>query len=165
VAQLSVPDGLALFDLALAGGTATAVPARLDLAALRAQAGGGSPGLLSDLVTPSRTVVAAAEPDDGRWQPRLAALAGPDRRSALTGLLLDQITTVLGHGADGTGELADALDTGLTFKDLGFDSLASVELRNRVAGATGLRLPASLVFDRPTMPALVDFLIDGLAMA
>ncbi|MEU2687154.1 beta-ketoacyl synthase N-terminal-like domain-containing protein, partial [Streptomyces hygroscopicus] len=49
-----------------------------------------------------------------------------------------------------------------TFRDLGFDSARSVQLRNRLASATGLRLPSSLLFDYPTPDALVDYLRDRI---
>jgi acyl carrier protein len=68
-------------------------------------------------------------------------------------LVESQLTAVIGSGRSGIG------DPERSFEEIGVDSLAAVELRNRLGGATGLRLPATLVFDRPTAAAVADYLL------
>ncbi|MEV0041684.1 SDR family NAD(P)-dependent oxidoreductase, partial [Streptomyces sp. NPDC050804] len=152
---LSVEQGLALFDAAIPTGEAVVVPARLDLPVLRAL--GTVPALLRGLVrTPSRRAAATASGADGGLVRRLGALESADRKEVVLDVVRAQAALVLGHasGAD--------IDSGRAFRDLGFDSLTAVELRNRLNTATGLRLPATMVFDYPTLSVLADHLLDEL---
>ncbi|MFF4240188.1 SDR family NAD(P)-dependent oxidoreductase [Actinomadura geliboluensis] len=152
---LTAEQGLTLLDTALALPDRPAlVPARLDLGALRAQATAGSlPALFSGLVRAKTRVSGAATASLIR---RLAGLADDDQHALLLDLVRTQTAAVLSHSA------SDTIDPDRAFKDFGFDSLTTVELRNRLNAATGLRLPPTLAFDHPTATALAAHLRDEL---
>ena len=95
----------------------------------------------------------AVEPADDSFAGRIAALPEQDRHNAVLDEVLSQAAVVLGHSS------TEAIDPNRTFKELGFDSPATVELRNRLVASTGLRLGASLVFDHPTPARLADMLL------
>ncbi|MEU4303831.1 beta-ketoacyl synthase N-terminal-like domain-containing protein, partial [Kitasatospora aureofaciens] len=155
VAPLAPGRGLALFDAGRAAGDAAVVPVAVDTAALRAQAaaGGVAPVFRKLVRTPSRRAVTAAPQESGSaFRQRLAALPAAERDRVLVALVLDQVAAVLGHAT------AESVQPTKAFKETGFDSLTAVELRNRMNAATGLRLPATLIFDYPTPLALADHL-------
>ncbi|WP_190127046.1 type I polyketide synthase, partial [Streptomyces inusitatus] len=155
IAALAPETGLALFDAARRAEDALLVPLPLDLAALRAQARAGMlPDLLRGLVrAPARRAVGTAGAGGGSaLRDRLAALPAAERDAALLEVVRVEVAAVLGHPS------TDEVPADRAFKELGFDSLTSVELRNRLGTATGVRLPATLVFDYPTPIALADFL-------
>ncbi|WP_067833275.1 type I polyketide synthase, partial [Actinomadura kijaniata] len=150
---LSTEHALALFDAALAAGTAHLVTADLDPNALQDRAADGTlPPVLSGLVRQRPRRAGAGGPSGAELTARLAGLAGAEQEELLGDLVLGHVAAVLGHSTTAD----DARDR--SFKELGFDSLTAVELRNRLSTATGLRLPATLAFDHPTANALARFL-------
>ncbi|MER7468445.1 SDR family NAD(P)-dependent oxidoreductase [Streptomyces sp. NPDC097981] len=150
VGALTPETGLALFDAALSTDDPLLVPVKLDLAALRAQAGSGMlPPLLSGLVRmPTRRATARG----GTFARQLAALAKEQQPGAVVDLVRGQVAAVLGFVGP------EVVDPARSFNEVGFDSLTAVELRNRLGAATGVRLPATLVFDYPTPAVLSEFL-------
>ncbi|MGW5394700.1 type I polyketide synthase, partial [Streptomyces koyangensis] len=149
-------QGTALFDAALASGEPVVLPVRLDLPALRARS--EVPPLLGGLIrTPvRRTAAAVGSAAATGLAARLAGLAEAERREVLLDLVRGQIAVVLGHSG------AQTVNPHRAFQDLGFDSLTAVELRNRLGMVTGLRLPATVVFDYPTADLLAGHLLDSV---
>ncbi|MEV6766963.1 type I polyketide synthase, partial [Streptomyces sp. NPDC051105] len=151
VGALSTELGVELFDRAQRQDAGLLVPVRLDQGALRAQARAGMlPALLRGLVrTPARRTQSVS----GSLAERLAAIPEAERERVVLELVRSQVAAVLGHAS------SEVIDPGRAFKELGFDSLAAVELRNRLTQASGLRLPSTLVFDHPSPVAVARFLL------
>ncbi|WP_290062483.1 type I polyketide synthase, partial [Amycolatopsis solani] len=157
MARLGMPvlqpeQSIRLFDRALATDHAVLLPVRLDLPVLRTQP--EIPPLLRGLVR------VTGRKQAGRGAAgllrRLAGLTSEERSEALLTLVREQVALVLGH-ADAT-----AVPAAKTFQELGFDSLTAVDLRNKLTAASGVALPATTVFDYPTVTALARHLADVL---
>ncbi|MFI2208014.1 SDR family NAD(P)-dependent oxidoreductase, partial [Streptomyces sp. NPDC020192] len=94
------------------------------------------------------------ESDAGGFAGRMAAMPAAERRAYLTTLVREHAAAVLGH----TG--GDEIEPGQAFREIGFDSLTAVELRNRLQTATVTNLPATLVFDYPSAARLAGYLAE-----
>ncbi|MFD8940267.1 type I polyketide synthase, partial [Streptomyces sp. NPDC059578] len=150
LSALTVETGLALFDQALEADATVVVPTELDTAVLRVQARAGLlPPLLRGLVK----VLPKSESQTGALAQRLAEVPEAERERIVLELVQAQVASVLGHAS------AASVEPERAFKDLGFDSLSAVELRNRLTKVTGARLPATLVFDHPSPAAVARFLM------
>ncbi|MEU9005230.1 type I polyketide synthase, partial [Streptomyces sp. NPDC048551] len=157
VAAMDSDEALGLFDTAVALPDAHLMPARLDLAAFRAQSAARIPALLRALVrVPARRSAASAAGDGNAFAAQLAGLPEPDRRRRLLDLVRTQAAAVLGHAGP------DGIEAQRAFNDLGFDSLTAVEMRNGLKALTGLALSATLIFDYPTPQVLADHLAELL---
>ncbi|WP_329074168.1 SDR family NAD(P)-dependent oxidoreductase [[Kitasatospora] papulosa] len=155
---LAPAQALRMLDAALGAEDALVVPVRVDGAAVRARPD-GIPALLRGLVRPAarRTGGGPAEgTSSDSWRERLAGLPDTERDRALLDLVRTHVAGVLGHPSP------QSVDPGRAFQEMGFDSLAAVELRNLLAGATGLALPATLVFDQPSPRTLAAHLKTAL---
>ncbi|WP_455432475.1 SDR family NAD(P)-dependent oxidoreductase, partial [Streptomyces leeuwenhoekii] len=166
LAPLTREEGLALFDAAMATPDAQLAPVRFDTARLAAGLAAGTvPRLLEGVAgTPRRrgAVPQAADPDRREQgadslRDRLLRADGAEREQMVLDLVHTHAALVLGH----TGH--EPIGPDRAFKDLGFDSLTGVEFRNRLNVATGLRLPATLVFDHPSPRLLTAHLCAALA--
>ncbi|WP_312880412.1 SDR family NAD(P)-dependent oxidoreductase [Actinokineospora xionganensis] len=157
VLPLSTAQGMDLFDSATALGDPVSVAVRLDPTALRARARTGTlPAQLRGLVRSTTRRAASGRADEHALVARIAPLPAPQRAQVVLSVVLAEVASVLGHRS------GDTVKAGRDFKELGFDSLMAVELRNRLSSVTGLRLQAGLVFDHPNPRALAEFLVAEL---
>jgi acyl carrier protein len=140
-------EGTALLDAALAGADPAVLPGAVDVAGFTGRP--EVPHLLRGLVRGPRRAAAARAGETG-FADQVRALPADERARVLLERVRAEAAAVLGFAA------ADAVERDRPFKDLGFDSLTAVELRNRLGAVTGVRLPATLVFDHPTPEALAE---------
>ncbi|MCG8917162.1 type I polyketide synthase [Actinokineospora sp. PR83] len=149
IAPITGGEGLALFDDALGTDAALLVTARF------AVAPGSSPApVLRELVRPapqrSRPAVVPERDDLAR---RLAAAPAEDRVDTVLAVVRTHVGAVLGH------DRPQAIDLARGFLEIGFDSLTTLELRNRLKAATGVKLTTTALFDHPTPTALAEHLL------
>jgi acyl transferase domain-containing protein/acyl carrier protein len=155
IGLLSAERGLELLDLARALPAPLLVPARLEMAPLREQAKEGTlPAVLRGLIRMPTRRVSEARGALGR---KLLDSSREEWGAIITELVRNHVAGVLGHAS------AQAIDPQRTFKELGFDSLSAVELRNRLGQASGLKLPSTLVFDHPTPAAVAEHVTGRLS--
>ncbi|WUG42436.1 SDR family NAD(P)-dependent oxidoreductase [Kitasatospora sp. NBC_00458] len=153
--QLGVDEGMELFDAALASGETVVLPFRLDPGVRTGGFGGEAvPAMMRSLTGPARRTSAPAA--SGGLVERLRRLPEAERGTVLTDLVRAEAARAVGLPSEA------GVPAGRAFKSLGFDSLMAVDLRNRLGAVTGVRLPATLVFDHPTPTALAGFLLDRL---
>ncbi|BFU44960.1 type I polyketide synthase [Krasilnikovia sp. MM14-A1004] len=145
-AGLPVPESLAMFDLVARMDLAATVVLRLSRLALGA--GEAVPVLLRGLIDLAPRPVDERESSELRT--RLAGMSPDGQRAFTRDLVRGSVADVLGAPVDGAAAR--------TFRELGFTSVAAVQLRNRLAAATGLTLPAALIFDYPTVDVLAEHL-------
>ncbi|MGW1402897.1 type I polyketide synthase, partial [Streptomyces sp. NPDC002405] len=155
---LDPASGVAALLRAVDNGDTTVAVADIDWERfLRAFAAARPLPLVADLPeTAGATAPAAASATASGLRQRLAEMPAEERPAHVLDLLRTQVAAVLGH-AD-----ARTVDDDLAFRDLGFDSLTVLELRNALNAITGLSLPASLVYDQPTPREMADFLLAEL---
>ncbi|MFI2208025.1 SDR family NAD(P)-dependent oxidoreductase, partial [Streptomyces sp. NPDC020192] len=156
---LSVPQGLALFDRALASERALLGLADLDIAALRAR--DDLPVFWSLVGGRARRRAGDQRQLADGLAERMAGLSEPEREDYLLTLIHDHAAAVLGHAS------GQHLNVTTAFREMGFDSLMGVELRNRIKRGTGLPVADSMVYDYPTPLRLAQYLaslVDGVEL-
>ncbi|MFB0614817.1 beta-ketoacyl reductase [Streptomyces sp. AGS-58] len=148
ITALGTDDGPALLDAALDRDEPLLVPALSEIAgpcsgSPRGVRAGGPARPASD---GARALSGGARVLSGEQTltHRLAPLSPVGQDKVLLDVVPAHTAPVLGHTSAG------AVRLDVTFREMGFDSLAAVELRNRLNAAAGLRLPSTLVFDHPT---------------
>ncbi|MGW7090458.1 SDR family NAD(P)-dependent oxidoreductase [Streptomyces sp. NPDC054871] len=156
VRAMPADRALALLDAALRSPAALTAPVLLDRQALRAQSRNAIlPAVLRAVAPapqPAATPSTDTRPEASPTGSDISALGGPERDRALLALVRRTTAVVLSLPE------GESVSPGQSFRDLGVDSLTGVDIRNQLSAATGLRVPATAVFDHPTPQALADWL-------
>nr|WP_232546768.1 beta-ketoacyl reductase [Streptomyces antimycoticus] len=115
--------------------------------------------MLSELMKPRRSNVSSASSDPepaesaaAELRASLEGLSSAKRQRSLRKLVRQHVAAVLVHATP------DAIESDRSFRELGFDSLTAVQLRNRLGAITGLELPTTLAFDFPNLTVLAEHL-------
>ncbi|WP_425353076.1 type I polyketide synthase [Saccharomonospora piscinae] len=156
LAPLSDEQGLALFDLAQRLHRPAVVAARPVTGAAQVRVDAVPPLLRPLVPLPTLPAAQTGAESASALRLRLSSATAEDRDRIAYEVVAGAAAEVLGHASP------DAIERGRGFLDIGFDSLTAVELRNRLGVVTGLRLPATLVFDYPTPEALAEHVRDEL---
>jgi NAD(P)-dependent dehydrogenase (short-subunit alcohol dehydrogenase family)/acyl carrier protein len=159
VLPLPVGTALAALERVAVGDDAAVVVADIDWARYGAGLLAGPHRSLVEQLPELRDLAAAGSLPSSDGLEDLVALPPEDRDRLLRRLVRTRVAAVLGHvGGERIGDTTP-------FRELGFDSLTAIELRNVLAAATGLTLPATVVFDHPSVADLAAHLRDGLVPA
>ncbi|MFJ6430647.1 SDR family NAD(P)-dependent oxidoreductase [Streptomyces sp. NPDC091416] len=157
IATLTAEEGTALFDAAETAGGAALVTMRVDLTGTGAPEPDDLPDLFRGLVRSSgHRATDTSASGAAAFRRRMNALTDEERTDQVLDLVRAHAAAILGYAG------ASAIEPDRAFKELGFDSLAAVEFRNGLAQATGLRPPATLVFDYPNSRVLAQYLAEEL---
>jgi pimaricinolide synthase PimS1 len=159
VPAMPTVEGLALFDEALTVDEAVLVPIKVDAGAST----GNPPTLLRDVLKaparkPERAAASVAAPvaaSAGTLEQRLSGVNAKERNRIVLDVVRTEVSVV-------SQIEAGAIDVSKGFTELGLDSLAAIDLRNRLQSATGLRLPATLMFDYPNPTSMAEFVLSEL---
>ncbi|MGO4618118.1 type I polyketide synthase [Nocardia sp. 2YAB30] len=155
-APLSAAEGMALFDAALASGRSAFVAARVDRTALTETGHGELRAIMRGLTPPAyRRAVAPASESSGLVA-QLRGRSTAEREQIIVEMIRVQAAAVLGHAG------ADSIAVDKPFSGIGFDSLGVLEFRNRLAEATGLTLPSTLMYDHPTVAAVAKLVLSRI---
>ncbi|MFD3688958.1 type I polyketide synthase [Nocardiopsis sp. NPDC058631] len=161
IVPLTPRQGLELLDASLRDPRPLLVPVALHGSGPSAE-GDEVPAVLREMVRArprDLARVGAEQAEAPSWGRRLTALDEEGRTETALDLVRSHTARALGF-ADHT-----EVDPDRAFQELGFDSLSAVELRNRINGETGLRLPATVVFDHPSVRALAAHVVERTAAA
>jgi acyl transferase domain-containing protein/NADPH-dependent curcumin reductase CurA/acyl carrier protein len=157
--QITPASGFAALAQLLQDGAAHALVLPIDWPRFLAQLpAGADAGFFQALASAAPTQASAAAPAGPAVLDRLRAMPGGQRRAALIAYLGERTLQVLGL------EAAQPLQPRIALKDIGLDSLMAVELRNALAKAFAHPLPATLLFDYPTLDALATSLLRTLGL-